>query len=52
MIYVPNIATRKQGLEWLDRLGKGKHLEGNLTHQKKASAMIIEPYSPGGICKG
>ena len=47
IIYVPEIANRKQGLEWLDLLGKGKHLEGNLTHLKKACAMIIEPYSSG-----
>ena len=47
IIYVPNITNRKQGLEWLDQLGKGKHMEGNLTHLKKACAMIIEPYSEG-----
>ena len=47
IVYVSEIANRKQGLEWLDLLGKGKHLEGNLTHLKKACAMIIEPYSSG-----
>ena len=57
MIYVPNLANRKQGLEWLDMLGKGKHLEGkelegNLTHLKKACAMIIEPYSNGEMQRG
>ena len=51
IIYVPSIANRKQGLEWLDQLGKGKHLQGNLTHLKKACAMIIEPYSPGEVCR-
>ncbi|CAL5222109.1 g4421 [Coccomyxa viridis] len=47
IIYVPNITNRKQGLEWLDQLGKGRHMDGNLTHLKKACAMIIEPYSEG-----
>ena len=46
-MYVPKIASRMQGLEWLDVLGKGKHLEGDLTHLRKASAMIIEPHSSG-----
>ena len=47
VMYVPEIASRMQGLEWLDVLGKGKHLEGDLTHLRKASAMIIEPHSSG-----
>jgi hypothetical protein len=46
-VYVPKIDNRMQGLEWLEVLGKGKHLEGNLTHLRKALAMIIEPHSPG-----
>lgn len=46
-MYVPEIASRMQGLEWLDMLGKGKHLEGDLTHLRKASAMIIELHDSG-----
>lgn len=46
---MPEIANRKQGLEWLGVLGKGKHLEGDITHLRKACAMIIEPYSSGMV---
>ena len=46
-MYVPEIANRKQGLEWLGLLGKGQHLEGSITHLRKARAMIIEPHSRG-----
>ena len=46
-MYVPEIANRRQGLEWLGLLGKGQHLERSITHLRKARAMIIEPHSTG-----
>ena len=48
IVYVPEIANRRQGLEWLGLLGKGQHLERSITHLRKARAMIIEPHSSGG----
>ena len=46
-MYVPEIANRRQGLEWLGLLGKGQHLERSITHLRKARAMVIEPHSTG-----
>lgn len=46
-MYVPDLKSRIEGLEFLDVLGKGKHLEAGKCHLEKVAALIINPTSPG-----
>ncbi|CAL8465366.1 g4902 [Coccomyxa elongata] len=47
LMYVADLKSRKEGLEFLDAAGKGKHLELTKCLLEKVVALIIEPLSPG-----
>ena len=49
MMYVPSLASRRQGLDMLDDLEKGRHLDLPFMHLEKCAALIIEPQSTGMI---
>ncbi len=42
-----DLKSRKEGLDFLDAAGKGKHLELTECLLEKVVALIIEPLSPG-----
>lgn len=48
-MYVADLQSRKEGLEFLDATGKGKHLELTKCLLEKVVALIIEPLSPGTL---
>ena len=47
MMYVAELASRRQGLDMLDDLEKGRHLDLPFMHLEKCAALIIEPQSAG-----
>lgn len=47
VMYVPELATRREGLDFLDCLEKGTHLQLPTVRLEKAAALIIEPHSTG-----
>ncbi|EIE23325.1 hypothetical protein COCSUDRAFT_83701 [Coccomyxa subellipsoidea C-169] len=47
LMYVEDLKSRKEGLEFLEAIGKGKHLEGSNCLLEKVAALIIDPLSPG-----
>ncbi len=47
MMYVPDLASRRQGLDMLDDLEKGRHLDLPFMHLEKCAALIIEPQCTG-----
>lgn len=46
-MYVEKLGSRIEGLEFLDAVGKGKHVALGKTHLEKVAALIIDPSSPG-----
>ena len=49
LMYVADLKSRKEGLEFLEAIGKGKHLELTKCLLEKVVALIIEPLSPGTL---
>lgn len=47
LMYIEDLKSRKEGLEFLDAIGKGKHLESTKCRLEKVAALIIDPLSPG-----